>query len=95
MNHLATSTGSRWSTRTTAKANAMRCWNWLNLPPGARRGEPALIAPLAAHVAAHRRRRAYLAGLSAGSGAMALAGQLYPDVLPPWVCIPGLAPSAA
>lgn len=81
------------------KANAMRCWNWFEPAHQARgKGEPAMIASLAAHVvAAHQGdgARVYLAGLSAGGAMAALAGQLYPDVFAAVGVHSGLAPGAA
>lgn len=80
------------------KANAMRCWNWFEPAHQARgKGEPAMIASLAAHVvAAHHGdgARVYLAGLSAGVPWRRWPGSSTRTCLPPWVCI-GLAPGAA
>ncbi len=81
------------------KANAMRCWNWFEPAHQQRgKGEPAMIAALAAHVvAAHSgdASRVYLAGLSAGGAMAALAGQLYPEVFAAVGVHSGLAPGAA
>lgn len=81
------------------KANAMRCWNWFEPAHQARgKGEPAMIAALAAHVVASHEgdgARVYLAGLSAGGAMAALAGQLYPDVFAAVGVHSGLAPGAA
>lgn len=81
------------------KANAMRCWNWFEPAHQQRgRGEPAMMAALAAHVvAAHGgdASRVYVAGLSAGGAMAALAGQLYPEVFAAVGVHSGLAPGAA
>ena len=67
-----------------ARANSMRCWNWFEPAHQQRgRGEPAMIAALAAHVVQQCNGdagRVYVAGLSAGGAMAALVGQLYPDV---------------
>jgi poly(hydroxyalkanoate) depolymerase family esterase len=67
-----------------ASANSMRCWNWFDPSHQQRgRGEPAMLAALAAHVVARCHgdaQRVYVAGLSAGGAMAAVAGQLYPDV---------------
>lgn len=67
-----------------ARGNRMRCWNWFEPPHQQRdRGEPAMIAALAAHVVQRCHgdpRRVYVAGLSAGGSMAGLVGQLYPDV---------------
>lgn len=67
-----------------ARANSMRCWNWFEPSHQQRgRGEPAMIAALAADVVQRCQgdpRRVYVAGLSAGGAMAALVAQLYPDV---------------
>lgn len=67
-----------------ARSNSMRCWNWFDPSHQHRgRGEPAMIAALAAHVVQRCQgdpRRVYVAGLSAGGAMAALVAQLYPDV---------------
>lgn len=67
-----------------ARSNSMRCWNWFDpLHQQRGRGEPAMIAALAAHVVQRYHgdsRRVYVAGLSAGGAMAALVAQLYPDV---------------
>jgi poly(hydroxyalkanoate) depolymerase family esterase len=67
-----------------ARSNSMRCWNWFDPSHQHRgRGEPAMIAALAAHVVQRCQgdpRRVYVAGLSAGGAMAALVAQIYPDV---------------
>lgn len=67
-----------------ARSNSMRCWNWFEPSHQQRgRGEPAMIAALAADVVQRCQgdpRRVYVAGLSAGGAMAALVAQLYPDV---------------
>jgi poly(hydroxyalkanoate) depolymerase family esterase len=67
-----------------ARSNRMRCWNWFEPSHQQRgRGEPAMIAALAADVVQRCQgdpRRVYVAGLSAGGAMAALVAQLYPDV---------------
>lgn len=67
-----------------ARSNSMRCWNWFDPSHQHRgRGEPAMIAALAADVVQRFQgdpRRVYVAGLSAGGAMAALVAQLYPDV---------------
>lgn len=65
-------------------ANMARCWNW-HAPEhqGRGRGEPALITALTQHAMALSRAnpsRIYVAGLSAGAGAAAILGSVYPDL---------------
>jgi len=68
----------------TQAANPKKCWNWFNtVDQGRDRGEPSLIAGIAADVASRHAvdaRRVYVAGLSSG-GAMAVTlATAYPDV---------------
>ncbi|GAB3777671.1 PHB depolymerase family esterase [Ramlibacter monticola] len=67
-----------------ARSNSMRCWNWFDPSHQHRgRGEPAMIAALAADVVQRCEgdpSRVYVAGLSAGGAMAALVAQLYPDV---------------
>lgn len=64
--------------------NAQSCWNWFS--PGDQRrgrGEPAILAGIAAHVArAHGipHSSTFAAGLSAGGAMAVILGQAYPDV---------------
>jgi poly(hydroxyalkanoate) depolymerase family esterase len=66
------------------EANPQRCWNWFKSNHQQRgRGEPAVLAALARHVAqAHGGdpERVYVAGLSAGGAMAAVLAQAYPDV---------------
>jgi poly(hydroxyalkanoate) depolymerase family esterase len=68
----------------TARANGSKCWNWFRGDDQAHgRGEPALIAGIARHVAADCRidpRRVFVAGLSAGAAMAVILGRTYPDV---------------
>lgn len=65
-------------------ANLARCWNWHSPANQVRgRGEPAMIAALTRHAMALTRAnpaRIYIAGLSAGGAAAAIAGSAYPDL---------------
>ena len=67
-----------------ARSNSMRCWNWFEPSHQHRgRGEPAMIAALAADVVQRCQgdpRRVYVAGLSAGGAMAAVVAQLYPGV---------------
>jgi poly(hydroxyalkanoate) depolymerase family esterase len=64
--------------------NATRCWNWFRSGDQQRgRGEPALLAALATHIAdAHQldKRSVFVAGLSAGGAMAAVLASTYPDV---------------
>jgi poly(hydroxyalkanoate) depolymerase family esterase len=65
-------------------ANRNRCWNWFRPTDQARdRGEPALIAGIARQILRDHPadpRRVYIAGLSAGGAAAAIAANAYPDI---------------
>lgn len=65
-------------------ANPKKCWNWFNAVDQARdRGEPSLIAGIAADVASHHAvdaRRVYIAGLSSGAAMAVTLATAYPDV---------------
>lgn len=64
--------------------NAQSCWNWFS--PGDQRrgrGEPAILAGMAAHVAAQHSvlaGRTFVAGLSAGAAMAVILSQTYGDV---------------
>jgi poly(hydroxyalkanoate) depolymerase family esterase len=68
-------------------ANPQRCWNWF-LPAHQRRGagEPASLAQITREVLARlspagaARRRAFLAGMSAGGAMAAVLGATYPEL---------------
>jgi poly(hydroxyalkanoate) depolymerase family esterase len=65
-------------------SNPNKCWNWFRAQHQQRgRGEAALLAELARHLAgAHAldERRVYAAGLSAGGAMAAVLANTYPDV---------------
>ena len=64
--------------------NAQSCWNWFSRGDQRRgRGEPAILAGLAAQVANDHsvsRDRTFVAGLSAGAAMATILGETYPDV---------------
>lgn len=67
-----------------ASANMARCWNW-HRPANQKRGsgEPAMIAALTRNVLTLCKgnpTRVYIAGISAGGAAAAIAGAAYPDL---------------
>ena len=68
----------------SALANLNRCWNWHRHGDRKRGGgEVAMIAGLARHIIAACKAnpaRVYIAGLSAGAIAAAVAGAAYPDI---------------
>jgi poly(hydroxyalkanoate) depolymerase family esterase len=65
-------------------ANLLKCWTWYNRRDQQRdRGEPSLVAGITRQVMkdyAVDPRRVYVAGVSAGGGAAAILGEVYPDV---------------
>jgi len=64
-------------------ANLARCWNWHNPAHQGRGGEPAVIAALTRQAIILGRAnpaRVYIAGLSAGGAAAAIAGAAYSSI---------------
>jgi poly(hydroxyalkanoate) depolymerase family esterase len=65
-------------------ANLLKCWSWYNRRDQQRdHGEPSLVAGITRQVMkdyAVDPRRVYVAGVSAGGGAAAILGEVYPDV---------------
>jgi poly(hydroxyalkanoate) depolymerase family esterase len=65
-------------------ANLLKCWTWYNRRDQQRdHGEPSLVAGITRQVMkdyAVDSRRVYVAGVSAGGGAAAILGEVYPDV---------------
>ena len=68
----------------SANANGSKCWNWFRPQDQVRgKGEPALIAGIAAQLASEYRvdpARVYVAGLSAGAAMAVVLGRTYPEV---------------
>ncbi|WP_422015674.1 alpha/beta hydrolase family esterase [Roseateles sp.] len=68
----------------TRQANAQGCWNWFkHNHQGRERGEPALLADMARHIAASHGvdpAHIYVAGLSAGGAMAAILAATHPDV---------------
>lgn len=68
----------------TAAANSSRCWNWFKQGHQRRdQGEPSLIAGITRQIAEDfgiDQSRIYIAGLSAGGAAAAVASESYPDL---------------
>lgn len=68
----------------STSGNVARCWNWHDPRNQSRgKGEPAVIAALTRHAMALCRAnpaRIYIAGISAGGAAAAIAGAAYPDL---------------
>jgi len=68
----------------TRQANAQGCWNWFkHNHQGRDRGEPALLADMARHIAASHGvdpGHIYVAGLSAGGAMAAILAATHPDV---------------
>ncbi|RZJ04075.1 MAG: PHB depolymerase family esterase, partial [Rubrivivax sp.] len=83
----------------TQQANAQRCWNWFkHSHQGRDRGEPAILAAMAKHIA-HTHgvdpANIYVAGLSAGGAMAAILAATHPDVFAAVGVHSGLAAGAA
>ena len=80
-------------------ANMQSCWNWFSPNDQARgRGEPAILAGMAARIAAEHgisRARTFVAGLSAGAAMAVILGQAYADVFAAVGAHSGLAHASA
>ena len=83
----------------TRHANAQGCWNWFkHNHQGRERGEPALLAAMAKHIAhSHGVDPAhiYVAGLSAGGAMAAILAATHPDVFAAAGVHSGLAAGSA
>jgi poly(hydroxyalkanoate) depolymerase family esterase len=81
------------------QANAQGCWNWFkHNHQGRERGEPALLAAMAKHIADRHGvdpARIYVAGLSAGGAMAAILAATHPDVFAAAGVHSGLAAGAA
>ncbi|KQY86894.1 poly(hydroxyalkanoate) depolymerase family esterase [Pelomonas aquatica] len=81
------------------QANAQGCWNWFkHNHQGRERGEPAILAAMARHIAASHGvdpSRIFVAGLSAGGAMAAILATTHPDVFAAAGVHSGLAAGAA